>query len=83
MAVPKSTKERDDVMVLDNAKVIVKTAGAVLCEHELLDEIPNEKDRWIPWSQVDDDSEIMEASNKGDEGDLVITNWIAEKKGLI
>lgn len=83
MAVPKSTKERDDVMVLDNAKVVAKTRGAVLCEHELLDEIPESKDRWIPWSQVDDDSEIMEASNKGDEGDLVISDWIAEKKGLI
>lgn len=35
---------------------------------------------WIPQSQVDDDSEVWK---KGDEGTLVITQYIAEKKGLI
>lgn len=83
MTVPRTTKEREDVVILDDAKVIAKTAGAVLVDQELINEIPEERDRWIPWSQVDDDSEIMEASRKGDEGDLVITNWIAEKKGLL
>lgn len=35
---------------------------------------------WIPLSQVDDDSEVY---SKGDEGSLIITEWIAEQKGLI
>lgn len=35
---------------------------------------------WIPQSQIDDDSEVWK---NGDEGTLVITEWIAEKKGLI
>lgn len=83
MGVPKETYDRDDVMVLDDVEVIAKTAGAVLVDHELINEIPEERDRWIPWSQVDDDSEIMESSHKGDTGDLVITSWIAERKGLL
>lgn len=35
---------------------------------------------WIPKSQVDDASEVW---LEGDQGDLVITQWVAEKKGLI
>jgi hypothetical protein len=34
---------------------------------------------WIPQSQIDDDSEVWE---KNDEGTLVISEWIAEQKGL-
>ena len=34
----------------------------------------------IPKSQVDDDSEVYA---KGHEGKLVISDWIADKKGLI
>lgn len=82
MAVPESTKRRDDVLVLEDAKVKRKTGGAVLCDHDEINEL-DKKERWIPWSQVDDDSEIMEQSRIGDVGDLVISDWIAEKKGLI
>ena len=35
---------------------------------------------WIPQSQVDDDSEVWA---KGDEGTLVITEWIAMQKGIL
>jgi len=34
---------------------------------------------WIPQSQIDDDSEVWQ---EGDEGVLVITEWIAEQKGI-
>lgn len=34
---------------------------------------------WIPQSQVTDDSEVW---REGDEGTLVITDWIATQKGL-
>ena len=34
---------------------------------------------WIPQSQITDDSEVYA---KGHEGDLVITDYIAEQKGL-
>jgi len=34
---------------------------------------------WIPQSQVTSDSEVWE---EGDIGELVITEWIAKKKGI-
>lgn len=35
---------------------------------------------WIPKSQIDDDSEVWQ---KNQEGDLVISEWIAHQKGII
>jgi len=35
---------------------------------------------WIPQSQVDDDSELWE---NGQEGTLVLSEWIAKEKGLV
>jgi len=53
-----------------------------LCIHEtdlaLLVEIEGEE-VWIPKSQIEDDSEVME---KGDEGTLVVSGWFADKEGL-
>lgn len=34
---------------------------------------------WIPKSQLEDDSEVYE---KGDEGTLIITDWLADKLNL-
>jgi len=36
-------------------------------------------EHWIPDSQVHDDSEVYQ---KGDEGTLIITKYIAKKRGL-
>jgi len=38
------------------------------------------KEYWIPQSQIDDDSEVW---GGGDEGTLVITEWIAMEKGIL
>lgn len=35
---------------------------------------------WIPLSQIDDDSEVYE---NGHSGELVVSQWIAEQKGLV
>jgi len=40
----------------------------------------NGKEVWIPVSQIDDDSEVFE---EGHEGKLVVSQWIAEQKGLV
>lgn len=40
----------------------------------------DDKEHWIPQSQIDDDSEIWEA---GQEGEIVLSQWIAEQKGLV
>lgn len=49
------------------------TDDAVLCELEPGDEV------WIPKSQVDETSQVFE---EGDEGTLVVSRFIADKKGL-
>lgn len=38
------------------------------------------EDRWIPKSQIDDDSEVFA---QGHSGMLVVNEWWAEKEGLL
>lgn len=40
----------------------------------------NGDDYWVPQSQVDDDSEVY---REGDSGELVVSEWWAEKEGLL
>lgn len=54
-----------------------KTENAILLEDEDGEEV------WIPNSQIDDDSEIWNESEKGEEGKLVISEWLATKKGWL
>ena len=54
-----------------------KSAKAILVEDEDGEEV------WIPNSQIDDDSEIWEDSEKGEEGKLVISEWLATQKGWL
>ena len=35
---------------------------------------------WIPQSQIDDESEVYA---EGDEGELVVSEWIATQKDLV
>ena len=35
---------------------------------------------WIPQSQIDDESEVYEV---GQEGELVISEWLATQKGIV
>lgn len=64
---------RDYVDIRD-VRCIRETAKAILIE------IPGYgEDLWIPQSQVDDRSEVW---HEGDEGTLVISQWIADQKDL-
>jgi len=54
-----------------------KTDAAILVEDEDGEEV------WIPISQLDDDTEIWEDSEIGEEGKLVIPEWLATKKGWL
>lgn len=60
----------------DKVEVIAKTDKAILVKYEDLEE-------WIAESLIHDDSEIWRNSNVGDEGILVIPEWLAENKGFI
>lgn len=57
---------------LDDVRAIKETDAALLCDI-------NGEEIWIPKSQIDDDSEVWQ---EGDDGVLIISEFIAEKKGL-
>lgn len=50
------------------------TEKALLC-------VINDEEYWIPQSQIDDDSEVYDAGENS-EGVLIISEWIADQKGL-
>ena len=58
---------------MGSAVCVRETEKAICCQVDILDE-----DVWIPKSQVHDDSEVWE--NAG-EGDLIVSEWFAEKQG--
>lgn len=64
-----------------NIEVIAFTGKSVLVQPDGSDAVA---DRWwVPFSQIEDDeSEITNESEVGDEGELVITDWLAERQGL-
>jgi len=64
-------------IVIWDEKVLVKhaTDKALLIVYE-------GHEAWIPTSQISDDSEVWGREHVGQEGRLVIPNWLAEAKGL-
>jgi hypothetical protein len=61
-----------DLSRIDDCRVKRQTDKAVLVEADGVE-------AWIPQSQIHDDSEVWK---EGDEGTLVIPEWLAEAKGL-
>jgi len=59
-------------VTIPDVTVNKETDKALLCEIE-------GEEMWIPKSQIQDDSEVFA---EGDEGDLIISEWIAKEKGL-
>lgn len=57
----------------NNVTVIRETKLAILCKID-------GKEEWIAKSQIDEDSEVYE---KGTEGELIISKWLATEKGLV
>lgn len=70
---------------IPNVEVIRETGAAILVRGRGLSSDPfglsdpNEEE-WIPLSQLHKRSEVR---NMRDRGTLVITTWLAEKKGLV
>lgn len=60
-------------VILPNVSAKAETPTALLCV------IPGKGEVWIPQGQVDDDSEVFKT---GDKGKLVVSAWIASKKGI-
>lgn len=68
---------RGPFLKICSTKCINATEDAILVKIEGYEK--NHGQVWIPQSQVHDDSEV---SKRGDEGDLIISQWIAEQKGI-
>ncbi len=60
---------------IEDARCERDTPNAILVSLE-----HGEQSIWIPQSQIDDDSEVWK---EGDEGTLIISEWIAIQKELI
>lgn len=61
------TFEVEDVIALHSGD------NALLCEVD-------DEEEWIPYSQIAEDSEV---TDEGDEGSLIVSWWLAEKKGWV
>lgn len=64
----------DDPVEFEDCRAITDTKKAVLVE------VPGEGEIWFPLSHVHDNSSVWK---EGDKGQLVVTEWIAEQKGLL
>lgn len=57
---------------------VVRDSGAAL-----LVQLDSGEKAWIPKSLIDDDSEVFEAGGTNSEGELIIPEWLAIKKGFV
>ena len=70
---PKLAEPSPDV-VLDDVLIKAETEKAILCA------IPSFGETWIPRSQIRGGNEVY---RHGDFGRLVITSWLAKRKGIL
>jgi hypothetical protein len=63
------------VVEFDGCEALRETDLAILVRFE------DGREEWIPKSQIADDSEVFDA-DENRAGTLVVTEWIAEQKGL-
>lgn len=73
----KSNGRSEDGACFDDVKALRGTERALLCR--LTTDGGESREVWVPRSQITDDSEVYEI---GDEGQLVVKSWFAEREGL-
>lgn len=70
-------QHQDGEFVVGHVTVKATTGSALLVDVD-------GEDIWFPWSQIHENSELYEgAAERGDEGELVVTEWVAKQKGLL
>ncbi len=74
-----SRRDDREPVTIEGVRCVRATAAAILVVVGK-DDDDNDREVWIPQSQVTDDSEVYA---EGHEGKLVITHWIADQKGLV
>lgn len=65
------TREESPAVRIAGVKCIAASERAILC-------IVDGEEHWIPQSQVTADSEVY---GLGHEGELVVTGWLARRRG--
>ena len=65
-------EDTEDAVAIADCKAVGETAAALRV-------LVRGESKWVPKSQITDDSEVYET---GHEGKLVITGWFANKEGL-
>ena len=68
--------------MMDDNSVRLEVEVIKMHDQSMLVEYEGEQE-WIPYSIIEDESEITEFSEEGDEGDLVIPRWKAEDVGFV
>jgi len=66
-------REDEPTVTKRDVKCKKETDKALLCTVD-------DEDVWVPKSQVHDDSEVYQ---EGDEGLLVVSEWLARQKGWV
>lgn len=66
--------DREHEVAYIQARCKVETEKAILCELE------TGEDLWVPKSLVEPDSQV---TGRGDEGELAIPWWFADKEGVV
>lgn len=64
----------DEEIAYVHARCKVETEKAILCDLETGEEL------WVPKSLIREDSQV---TSKGDEGELAIPWWFAEREGVV
>lgn len=65
-------RDDEELAVIPNVSAKAETHLAILCKFHNLEDV----EIWIPKSQIHDNSEIWKV---GQEGDLVISSWLADR----
>jgi hypothetical protein len=77
----------DDGVRICNVEVVRVTDDAILFRGKGLSSDPfglddSNDEQWIPRSQIHESSPIAADCGPNERGDLVVTTWIAKKKGI-
>jgi len=70
--------DTDDLFEIHDATALRKSQSgkALLVEAPIFDE-----PKWVPISQIHDNSEVWDAKEGRDEGTLIVPRWLAENEG--
>lgn len=64
-----------------NVRIVKATENGLQIGGDAVENITGETTKWIPRTAVHEDGEIKLGAEVGDEGELFVRRWLAEKEG--